>query len=106
MIGTHHTITADLYNISSRIKEIDSDYFIVRNYKTQKYELHAKNKRGGSLCLVFPFDRLDYRTISCARRTRAERAAALLAEIEENNKKLQKQQAEAAAKKAVASFRG
>jgi len=103
MISTHHIISTDLYNIGNRIREIDNSYFIAFNYKTKKFELHAKNKRGGSLCLVLPFNKLDNRTLDYARRTRVENAAKLLKEIELNNLKIQQQKAKALASKAIAS---
>ena len=104
MIGTRYIIKEDVFDVSSRIKEIDPDYFIVRNYKTEKFELHAKNKRGGSLCLVLPYERLDARTLTYARRTRSQRAKELMAEVQAANKKLNKQRAESVAKKAIGSL--
>lgn len=90
MIGTHEIIYSDNFDIVSRLKEIDSSYFIARNYKTKKFELHAKNARGSSLCLVLPYATLDERTLTHARRTRAERAHKLLKEYELENLRLEK----------------
>ncbi|MCL2847578.1 MAG: hypothetical protein FWE13_02350 [Firmicutes bacterium] len=101
MLLTHQIITGDLYDISSRIKEIDSSYFIARNNKTKKIEVHADNKQGSSLCLVLPFDRLDNRTLVHTRRTRVERAKQLLAEAEKENVRLEKQEAERILKKVM-----
>ena len=103
MISTHRIVMHDTFDIATRIREIDPDYFIVRNYKTQKFELHAKNKRGGSLCLVLPYNSLDARTLTYARRTRAERAVTLIAEMQTANEKLNKRQANAIVSKAFAS---
>ena len=94
MISTHQIIKTDLYDIASRIKEIDSSYFIALNYKTKKFELHAANARGSSLCLVLPYNRLDERTITHARRTRAERAVKLLQEAEKENARLERKERE------------
>ncbi|MCL2374908.1 MAG: hypothetical protein FWC82_00050 [Firmicutes bacterium] len=99
MIGTHQIITHDIHDIASRLKEVDSDYFLVRNYKTKKFEIHALNQRGGTLALTLPFDRLDERTIRHARRTRGERAKDLFAEMDRQNKKLERERVEKAMKK-------
>ena len=106
MIGTHHIITSDVYDIVDRMKEIDPSYYIVRNYKTKKFELHAKNVRGDSLCLVFQFNRVDARMLEHARKTRVERATKLIAEFERENQRLHKLQTEAVANKAIASVLG
>ena len=94
MIGTHCAITNDLYEIGCRVKEIDSSYFIVRNYKFGRFELHSKEQRGGTLALVLPFDRLDARTLTLARSSRAERAATLVKEAEEHNRRHEKEETE------------
>ena len=88
MIGTYEIITADLFDISARVKEIDSCYFVVRNYKTGKFELHAAGQKGSTLALKLPFERLDARTVDLARKTRRERMDKLLAEMERENGKL------------------
>jgi len=90
MIVTHQVIEGDLFNITNRLKQIDSAYFLARNLKTKKFELHAKNARGSSLCLVLPYATLDERTLTHARRTRAERAHKLLKEYELENLRLEK----------------
>jgi len=91
MIGTYKIIKTDVFDIASRIKEIDASYFVAFNYKTKKFEVHSNdNKRGASLCLTLPYNRLDNRTLIHARRTRAERVKELIKEIEENNKKIER----------------
>ncbi len=92
MIGKGRIITHDLYDIADRIKEIDEDYFIVRDYRTGKFQIHNSRQKGGTLALVLPFDRLDYRTIVSVRRTRAERKNKLLEEMERDNRKLLERQ--------------
>lgn len=102
MIGTHGMIEGDLYDISSRVKEIDPAYFIVRNYKTGKFELHAGGSlRGGTLALVLPYSRLDERALTLARKTRAGRARALIEEIEKSNEKLERERVKKITEKAL-----
>lgn len=91
MIGKGRVIVGDLFDIADRLKEIDDGYFIVRDYKSGKFQVHHREQRGSTLALTLPYDRLDFRTISLVRRTRAERKQKLLDEIEEYNKKLSKQ---------------
>lgn len=88
MIGKGRIITADLFDIARRLKEIDSGYFIVRDYKSGKFQVHHNEQKGGTLALVLPFDRLDFRTLTLVRRTRAERKAQLIEEMERDNEKL------------------
>ena len=88
MIGTHEVITADLFDIAARVKEIDSCYFVARNYKTGKFELHAEGQKGSTLALKLPYNRLDMRTLDLARKTRRERVDALLKEMEQANAKI------------------
>jgi hypothetical protein len=79
-------IEKDVFDIADRIKEIDSDYYIEFNFKTNKFELFGK---GGAKLLVFPFESLDERAILHARRTRVERIEKIIAEIDKNNADLE-----------------
>lgn len=88
MIGKGRIISRDLFDIADRIKEIDSGYFIVRDYISGKFQVHHGNQKGGTLALVLPFDRLDCRTLTLVRRTRAERKRQLIEEMERDNERL------------------
>lgn len=74
-------ITSDVFCISSRIKEIDPDYFIVRNHKTRKFEVHHKGQKGDTHCLDIPYPELDARTLERVRETRMERSEIIWEEI-------------------------
>ena len=91
MIGVGYTILGDLYSISSRIKEIDDGYFLFYRYSTGKYEVHNSNQRGSTLSLVCPYPVLDERLLRLVRQTRSERAEKLMAEIDEQNAKAEKE---------------
>lgn len=93
MIGKGRVIESDLFDIAKRVKEIDDGYFIVRDYRTGKFQLHHRGQRGSSLALILPFDRLDCRTLTYVRRTRAERKRQLLEEMERDNERLLKRAA-------------
>lgn len=79
-------ITHDLFDISSRLKEIDTNYTLHYNVRSGKFELHGKDD---VVLIVFPYDRIDARMITHARRTRVERSQELMREIEENNARIE-----------------
>lgn len=59
-----------MYFIASRLKEIDPTYYVVYDPKKRRYEVHSDEQRGGSLCFVVSYYRLDARTIDYALETR------------------------------------
>ncbi|MGI6213415.1 MAG: hypothetical protein ACOYIQ_02540 [Christensenellales bacterium] len=79
----------DLYHIAEELTRIDSRYRVFFNRKSGRYELHTTERRRGHL-LTFPFDGLDYRCVEHTRKTRAERAERILAELEESAKSVEK----------------
>ncbi|MDR3022254.1 MAG: hypothetical protein LBU60_06260 [Clostridiales bacterium] len=85
-------LTGDLYDIVNRIKEIDKSYFIMRNNKLKRFEIHSDNQKGDTLCVIVPYDKLDFRTLQLLRQTHVDRASALIKEIELNNLRLLKQE--------------
>ncbi|MDR0425959.1 MAG: hypothetical protein LBH24_02185 [Clostridiales bacterium] len=102
MLGKGHVVESDLFDIAGRLKGIDEGYFIFRNDRLGRYEVHNKNQRGDTLSLVVPYARLDARTLTLARRTRRERLDKLFAETEAENRRLEKRRVEAAVKNAAA----
>jgi len=100
MIGTHHLIQSDTFNIVSRLKQIDSSYFIVFNYRARKFEVHSKEQKGSTLCLVLPYSLLDERTLLHVKKTRSENRKQFLIEMEKENEKLERTKIERVAKKA------
>lgn len=83
-------INSDLFNITGRIKNIDKDYFIVRNHQTEEFEVHHSKQIGDSFCLSIPYDRLDERTLKRVRETRIEYIDKIREEIKKNNEALEK----------------
>ena len=78
-------ITNDLFDIASRIKEIDPRYEIYFETELQKFTLWAMGRRQ----VVFPYDNLDVRAIEYTYRTRVENVDELIKEIDEKNEKYQ-----------------
>ncbi len=81
-------ILRDVFDIVERIKQIDSGYFICFNLKKNRYEVH-NYKQANTFCLVVPYKNLDARTLSFVRKTKRENFKKLIAEIDENNKKIE-----------------
>jgi hypothetical protein len=103
--NTLQLITYDLFDISSRLKEIDDDYIIYFNYADGGFEVHNKRQRGNTLCLKLPYPELDGRTIELVRKTRVENAAALLADIERDNALLERRSTQEKLEEYNESFR-
>lgn len=56
-------VKSDVFNISKRVKEINSDYYIMFNNKAKKYELHSNMYGRNSHIITLPFSALDERAI-------------------------------------------
>ena len=85
-------IHGDLYDIANRIRQIDDSYYIVRDYKLNRFEVHSNNQKGNTLCVVIPYDKLDCRTLHLLQKTHVQRHKQLMQEIQDNNDKLLKQE--------------
>lgn len=81
-------IANDLFDIASRLKEIDDGYFVCYNRKASRYEVHNNRQKGSTFCLAVPYDALDARTVELVRKTRVENACKLLEEMERANSAL------------------
>ena len=77
-------IDGDLYDIVTRLKEIDERYVVFRNKRLHRFEIHAD----GVLQIAVPYDRLDVRTLRLARETRLENMARLIERIDRENARL------------------
>lgn len=83
-------INNDLFDIASRVKEIDPRYEIYFETETQKFALWANGKRQ----LVFPFENLDERALLHTRKTRVENADEIIREIDLYNEKHETERAD------------
>ena len=81
-----HTST---HCIPERLKAIDSGYFMVRNHKTEAWEVHHKGQIGNTLALNIPYEELDERTLKLVKSTSIEYAQNIFNEMERNNKKIE-----------------
>lgn len=78
-------IRHDLFGIAKRLKSIDIRYELFFNRKKNRYEIYAN----GAMQMALPFERLDARTLTYARKTRLENLEKIIAEIEEENARLE-----------------
>ena len=84
-------INTDNLFIAKRLKQIDSNYFIVFNTKSQKYEVHHKGQTDNTFCLSLPFCELDSRTLELVQKTRIENINKLIEEIDKENQRKETQ---------------
>lgn len=83
-------IKNDVYNISSRIKKIDPDYYIVFDTKQKRFEVHHSKQKFGSLCLVVPYSCLDNRTLQLVYKSQIKWFKENIRQIEKDNERLEK----------------
>jgi len=79
-------IENDLFDIASRLKEINQEYVVVFNTDSQKFEIEVDGKTQ----LILPFEHLDERTLRRAYYTRSENALNLVADLEKENEDMLK----------------
>lgn len=82
-------INHDVFNIVNRLKQINKNYFVMYNKKTNKFEIHNKSY-ANTLCLTLPYSSLDARAINYV--LKSEQVEQVLLEIERNNQNLKMQQ--------------
>lgn len=95
-------ITHDLFDIAKRLKGIDRRYKLFFNRKKNRYEIYAN----GAMQMALPFERLDARTLSYARKTRLENLEKIIAEIEKENVRIEIENAKRSRDKILAAAEG
>ena len=85
-------ITHDTFDIAKRVKALDSNYFILYNKKTCKYEIWYRCGTNATRELVIPYSCLDVRTIKKVQASRMENSKKILDEMEQHNEKLHEKQ--------------
>ena len=96
-------ITDDLFDVATRLRSVKDSYVLYYNTEKQRYEVRD-SARGNSLEFVVPYDELDARTVEYARYSRVENAKRIFAEMEEHNKRLDKEQAKRSIERAAEAF--
>ncbi|GHU99273.1 hypothetical protein FACS1894211_04390 [Clostridia bacterium] len=82
--GRYAAIENDVFDVARRIREIDSDYFVVFDRKLRRFEVHHR-RQSDTLALVIPWPSLDCRAVPLVLRTRVENADKLWREMERQN---------------------
>lgn len=82
-------IRNDVFDIASRLREVDGDYYPVYNVTKKRFEIHHRG-RAKSLQLVLPYDSLDCRAVQRARKTRREWVENMLRDMDKQNAKLER----------------
>lgn len=82
-------IETSTFNIPERLKAIDEKYFLVRNHKTNEFEVHHSGQADDTFCLSIPYDELDFRTIQRVRETQIQYIDNIVKEMERKNEKLE-----------------
>lgn len=83
-------IECDLFDIVTRLKEIDCNYYVVYNKIKDKFEVHYHGQTP-AYCLTVPYDFLDARTVDLVLKTKVSNSKKLFKEIDSHNLNLQKQ---------------
>jgi len=79
-------------NIPERLRQNDPNLFVVRNLKTNKFEVHSLANKGSSFSLSVPYKELDARTETYVRKQDLRRHGILVfQEMERKNRELEKQ---------------
>lgn len=78
-------IENDIFDVVSRLKMIDSDYFVLYDTVTFCYQLHCKNQAHTSFCLSFGKS-LDERAVDKTLLTRKQNKDKLFEELERGEK--------------------
>ena len=84
-------VETDVHDIHRRLREYDPTYFLLRNLRTGKVEVHNTTNVGSTYCFTNPFSGLDERLLERVRETDIARIGvrARMAQIEEEERKAQ-----------------
>ena len=92
-------LTHDLFNITRRIKSIDSHYEIVFDTERVCFEIHNSRQVDNTFCLSVDNDSLDARVLDKVYKTRSENIDEIMEQIDQHNERLQSQMQNAAREK-------
>lgn len=84
-------VVSHALDIPARLKELDGNYFVMLNVKTQRYEIYYGDTGWGTLECVLPFDSLDERAVKYVREHRRERMEQIIREMEEHNRRVEEE---------------
>lgn len=83
-------IFSSTLSIPERLKEYDSNLFVVLNIEKQWYEVHSLDNKGDTFCFQAPLNELDARVLYITRKYNIRvRGEKVINEIAEHNRKLE-----------------
>lgn len=98
-------IRGDVFDVASRLKEIDGDYYPVYNLTKKRFEIHHRG-RANSLQLVLPYDSLDIRAIQRVKETRREWVENMLRDMDRQNAKAERAKQSKCVEKTLGGYYG
>lgn len=87
-------ITNDLFDIAARLKSVKESYVVYYNADLDRFEVHDTEQKGSTLAFVSPYKELDCRTVDYALYTSVKNAREVYADIERNNMRQCRENAE------------
>lgn len=84
-------ILTNVYFIPERLREIDPNYFVLRDLERGIFEIHNSGQKDNTYCLSIPYSELDARALELVRKTRIENISKLIKEMDLENERLQKE---------------
>ena len=81
-------ITNDVYDIASRLRELDPAYEVYFDTDLQKFTVWAFGLRQA----ILPYDELDIRSLEFVWSTRRENAEKLIREIDRDNERIEREE--------------
>ena len=81
-------VEEDLFDISSRIKDVGREYFVLYDTKKKVYEIHSTMQKRNSFCFLLG-KRLDYYAIQKAHKTSIKWLKSTLKNIDNHNIRLE-----------------
>lgn len=93
-------IKQDVFDIAWRLRQINSDYKLFYNSKSKRFEVHSRF----GLEVALPYSTLDARAVHHVQKTQLKNKAKLVAEIERNNERVEKEKRQEIIEKALAAY--
>ena len=82
-------VKKDLFNVSRRLKKIDSNYFLVYDKDKNRYEVHYKGQRDSTFCFCVNTPLPDATTLKKVYLTMVKNAKKIVLDMVQSNQKLE-----------------
>ena len=85
-------VLLNVYDIPVRLKQVNRDFFVMFNTRSQKFEIHCASQPYDTLACVLPYDELDARALRYVREFSRERTEHIAEEIDRYNDTLDRRE--------------